>query len=284
MSRMIQGAAIGIAAGAALLATLARARASADGGASESAAHLDAARSFNRSSALLALSVLADSGIEHYRGSFANRAMYAPLATSLLSLGAGLHGGADGASRRHPARHAIYLTAGAVGVAGTGFHLYNVTKRPGGMSWHNFFYAAPIGAPMALLLARTGATVTGMRVCPRCRKRGASGSQRWTTKAARASACRSRVSKRHRRLRSCRRWSAANWKAPRGAACRRNCSSRNASCTTYAALTIRIRTPGARSALAGRRIRGYVRMGFDRRDPWEAVEQHVHDLETPHAR
>ncbi|WP_062641018.1 hypothetical protein [Caballeronia arationis] len=150
---MIQGTAIGIAAGAALLATLALARASTDGGASESAAHLDAARSFNRSSALLALSVLADSGIEHYRGSFTNRAMYAPLATSLLSLGAGLHGGADRASRRHPVRHAIYLTAGAVGVAGTGFHLYNVTKRPGGWSWHNFFYAAPIGAPMALLLS-----------------------------------------------------------------------------------------------------------------------------------
>ena len=33
------------------------------------------------------------------------------------------------------------------------FHLYNITKRPGEWSWHNLFYAAPIGAPMALLLS-----------------------------------------------------------------------------------------------------------------------------------
>jgi hypothetical protein len=40
-----------------------------------------------------------------------------------------------------------------VGIAGTGFHLYNVTKRPGGFSWHNLFYGAPLGAPVALLLS-----------------------------------------------------------------------------------------------------------------------------------
>jgi hypothetical protein len=39
------------------------------------------------------------------------------------------------------------------GVAGTGFHVYNITKRPGRWSWHNLFYAAPIGAPMALVLS-----------------------------------------------------------------------------------------------------------------------------------
>jgi hypothetical protein len=116
-------------------------------------AHIAAARSFNRSSALLAMSVLADSWMEHYRGSFANPAMYTPLGTAALSFAAGLHGGADRNARTHEARHAIYLAAAAAGLAGTGFHLYNVTKRPGGWSWNNLFYAAPIGAPIALLLS-----------------------------------------------------------------------------------------------------------------------------------
>jgi hypothetical protein len=41
-----------------------------------------AARRLNRSSGMLALSVLADSAVEHYRGSFENKAMYTPLLTS----------------------------------------------------------------------------------------------------------------------------------------------------------------------------------------------------------
>jgi hypothetical protein len=46
-----------------------------------------------------------------------------------------------------------YATACAVGAAGLGFHAYNVLRRPGGLSWANLFYAAPLGAPAALLLA-----------------------------------------------------------------------------------------------------------------------------------
>jgi hypothetical protein len=118
-----------------------------------SSTHLDAARKLNRSSALLALSVLADSGMEHYRGSFENRAMYTPLVVSLLSLGAGVHGGMDSNAAAHRVRDAIYLTAAATGVVGNGFHLYNILKRPGGLSWGNLFYAAPIGAPIAMLLS-----------------------------------------------------------------------------------------------------------------------------------
>jgi hypothetical protein len=116
-------------------------------------AHIHAARAFNRSSALLAWSALADSAIEHYRGSFENRAMYTPLVVGTLSLAAGVHGGTDHVGSRHPIRNAIYLAAAGVGIAGTGFHLYNVTKRPGGFSWHNLFYGAPLGAPVALLLS-----------------------------------------------------------------------------------------------------------------------------------
>ena len=121
--------------------------------ASPTRAHIDTARTFNRSSALLALSVLTDSAMEHYRGSFDNSAMYTPLAVSTLSLLAGLHGGTDREPARHPVRDSIYLSAALAGVAGTGFHLYNITKRPGGWSWQNLFYAAPIGAPLALLLS-----------------------------------------------------------------------------------------------------------------------------------
>ncbi|WGS55247.1 hypothetical protein LFL96_35550 (plasmid) [Paraburkholderia sp. D15] len=121
--------------------------------ASATQAHVEAARSFNRSSALLALSVLTDSALEHYRGSFDNPAMWAPLAVASLSLAAGLHGGSDREKRAHRVRHAVYYGAAATGLAGTGFHLYNVTKRPGSLSWNNLFHAAPVGAPMALLLS-----------------------------------------------------------------------------------------------------------------------------------
>jgi hypothetical protein len=111
------------------------------------------AQQLNLSSALLALSVLADSGIEHYRGSFQNRAMYAPLAVATLTLAASVMGTMDRRPQRHGARNSIYAIAAATGVAGLLFHAYNVTKRPGGLSWLNLFYAAPIGAPGALVLA-----------------------------------------------------------------------------------------------------------------------------------
>ncbi|HEY6483514.1 MAG TPA: hypothetical protein VIY54_08290 [Steroidobacteraceae bacterium] len=115
---------------------------------------LDApARQLNLSAALLALSVLADSGIEHYRGSFQNRAMYTSLVSAALALGASLCGLADTRPKPHGARDAIYAVAAATGVAGAAFHAYNIAKRPGGLSWLNLFYAAPIGAPFALLLA-----------------------------------------------------------------------------------------------------------------------------------
>ncbi|MFK2900652.1 hypothetical protein ISP15_09915 [Dyella jejuensis] len=116
-------------------------------------AHVETSRSFNRGSALLACSVLTDSAMEHYRGAFSNPAMYLPPAVATLSLLAGLHGGADRHARTHEVRHAIYWGAALTGVAGTGFHLYNVMKRPGGWSWQNLFYAAPLGAPTALLLS-----------------------------------------------------------------------------------------------------------------------------------
>jgi hypothetical protein len=102
---------------------------------------------------MLAFSVLADSAVEHYRGSFHNRAMYVPLAVSALTLGGSLFGVADARPKKHLARDVVYASAAATAFAGLGFHFYNILKRPGGWSWLNLFYSAPIGAPMALALA-----------------------------------------------------------------------------------------------------------------------------------
>ena len=78
-----------------------------------------AGRRLNASAAMLALSVLADSAIEHYRGSFQNRAMYTPLVASTLTLGASLFGSADPRAQRHVVRDSIYALAAATGFAGT---------------------------------------------------------------------------------------------------------------------------------------------------------------------
>ncbi|GAB3401150.1 hypothetical protein GCM10027318_08490 [Massilia agilis] len=110
-------------------------------------ASLVAARSLHHAAALLALSVLLDSAIEHYRGHFENPGMFAPLAASLAASWAGARAG------HTRANGTIYATALATGLAGTAFHAYNLARRPGGLCWQNLFYAAPLGAPAALVLA-----------------------------------------------------------------------------------------------------------------------------------
>jgi hypothetical protein len=112
-----------------------------------------AARRLNRAAGILATSVLADSGVEHYRGSFKNKAMFTPLAVSALTLATSIHGTADKRPVAHRLRDATYLLAAATGLIGTGFHIYNVGKKVGGFSWQNLFYGAPLGAPMAILLS-----------------------------------------------------------------------------------------------------------------------------------
>jgi hypothetical protein len=120
---------------------------------------------------MLAFSVLADSAVEHYRGSFQNRAMYTPLIASALTLGASVFGTADKRAARHPLRDTIYGAAAATGLAGLGFHAYNIRKRPGQFSWLNLFYAAPIGAPAALMLAGLlGRAAERVRDTPRWRR------------------------------------------------------------------------------------------------------------------
>ncbi len=114
---------------------------------------IHAAQRLNRAAGVLAASVLADSAVEHYRGAFQNRAMFTPLVTASLSLAVSAHGTADARPGAHRMRDAVYLLAAATGVVGTGFHVYNMAKRPGGFTWQNLFYAAPLGAPAALSLS-----------------------------------------------------------------------------------------------------------------------------------
>ena len=110
------------------------------------------ARALHGASALLGASVLADSAVEHYRGSFENPGMYTPLVVSALTIAAGLDG-ATGERLPRQVRDGVYGLAGAIGGVGVGFHVYNTLRRPGGLNWLNVFYAAPIGAPAALSLA-----------------------------------------------------------------------------------------------------------------------------------
>ncbi|HEY3659446.1 MAG TPA: hypothetical protein VGL34_31100 [Steroidobacteraceae bacterium] len=112
-----------------------------------------AARRLNRSAGTLAASVLADSAVEHYRGSFKNKAMFTPLVVSMLTIAVSIHGTSDRRRGAHLVRDGVYALAAATGLIGTGFHCYNVGKKTGGFSWQNLFYGAPLGAPMAMLLS-----------------------------------------------------------------------------------------------------------------------------------
>jgi hypothetical protein len=115
--------------------------------------NITAARRLNRAAGVLAFSVLADSAIEHYRGSFFNRAMYAPLLVSTSALCVSAHGVLDRGAGAHRLRDTTYGAALLTGLIGTAFHIYNVSNRPGGFRSENLFYGAPIGAPSALLLS-----------------------------------------------------------------------------------------------------------------------------------
>jgi len=116
-------------------------------------ASIRAARRLNRAAGMLAASVLADSAVEHYRGSFHNRAMVTPLISAALSLAVSLHGTMDKKPAARRFRDCVYVGAGLTGIAGTLFHIFNIGKKPGGFSWQNLFYSAPVGAPAALSLS-----------------------------------------------------------------------------------------------------------------------------------
>jgi len=110
-------------------------------------------RLLHAAAAILGGSVLFDSAVEHYRGSFQNRAMFLPPISAMLNIGSSAHGIASRDTDAHPLRSLSYVASLAIGALGAGFHLYNVTKRVGGFGWQNLFYGAPLGAPAALALS-----------------------------------------------------------------------------------------------------------------------------------
>jgi hypothetical protein len=111
-----------------------------------------AARGLAAGAAVLALAVALDSGVEHYRGRFSNRAMFVAPTVSILTVAAATHALLR-TQRTSPSARAIFATAIATGAAGLAFHVYDVGKREGGFDWLDIFYAAPLGAPAALSLA-----------------------------------------------------------------------------------------------------------------------------------
>jgi hypothetical protein len=129
------------------------------------------ARALHAAAALLSGSVLADSAVEHYRGAYENPGMYTPLAVSALSLAAGADGGSGKGLLPKRLRAGFYALAAATGAAGVGFHIYNLTRKPGGVSWQNLFYAAPVGAPAALSLAGAMGLAAGEVERAPCRRR-----------------------------------------------------------------------------------------------------------------
>ncbi len=114
-----------------------------------------AARWVAGGAALLAGAVLADASMEHYRGSFHNRAMPVPLVGSALALGADAALAASGsvAPAIAPLTMTVHAASVTLGTAGLGFHAWNIAKQVGGVRWGTLFYQAPIGAPGALVLA-----------------------------------------------------------------------------------------------------------------------------------
>jgi len=110
-----------------------------------------AARLVAGGAAMLAGAVLADAALEHYRGSFDNRAMPVPLVGSALGLGVDAALAVTGSVA--PLAMSVHAANVALGTAGLGFHGYNIAKQVGGVRWGTLFYQAPIGAPGALVLA-----------------------------------------------------------------------------------------------------------------------------------
>src|SRR3546814_10840364 len=73
------------------------------------------------------------------------------LIASTLSIGIAGERTANVRSERLPGiRGIIEAGSASVGMFGLGFHAFNIIKRPGELTFGNFFYGAPIGAPAAL--------------------------------------------------------------------------------------------------------------------------------------
>jgi hypothetical protein len=122
---------------------------------------LRAAEALGAGAAVLCLSVALDSGIEHYRGSFKDRVMFAGPTMAVLGLAAASWIAFRPADASKTLPRIAFVTVGATGLVGLGFHAYNILKRPGELSALNLFYAAPAGAPAALTLVGLYGIIAG---------------------------------------------------------------------------------------------------------------------------
>ena len=122
---------------------------------------LRAAEALGAGAAILCLSVALDSGIEHYRGQFKDRAMFVGPTMAALGLAAATYIAFRPEGARDRAPRIALFTVGATGLIGLGFHTYNLLKRPGELDALNLFYGAPLGAPAALTLAGLYGVVAG---------------------------------------------------------------------------------------------------------------------------
>ena len=120
-----------------------------------------AAEALGAGAAILCLSVALDSGIEHYRGRFKDPAMFVGPTMALLGLGAAGWIAFRPEEATEPWPRIAFAAVGLTGLAGLGFHAYNILKRPGELDALNLFHAAPAGAPAALTLAGLYGVIAG---------------------------------------------------------------------------------------------------------------------------
>lgn len=110
-----------------------------------------AVRTLNTAAAVLASGVLTDSTAEHYRGRFHNRAMFVAPIVSAAVLATTTTRALRPSGRSHT-RTAVLGGATLTGLVGFGFHLANISRRPGGWNSSNVFFGAPMAAPLAVTM------------------------------------------------------------------------------------------------------------------------------------
>ena len=120
-----------------------------------------AAEALGAGAAVLCLSVALDSGIEHYRGQFKDRAMFVGPTMAALGLAAATWIAFRPEDSRKALPRIAFATVGVTGLIGLGFHTYNILKRPGELDALNLFYGAPLGAPAALTLVGLYGVIAG---------------------------------------------------------------------------------------------------------------------------
>ena len=120
-----------------------------------------AAQALGAGAAILCISVALDSALEHYRGGFKDRAMFIGPTMAFIGLGAATYVAVRPERSNDRVPRLALVAVGATGLAGLGFHAYNILKRPGELDALNLFYAAPAGAPAALTLAGLYGLIAG---------------------------------------------------------------------------------------------------------------------------